>query len=276
MKRRELAMDELDGLLAGFFRPGPLPETLERRIIDGARAMPPGSDVLGWEGPRELGGLLGRLSIEATGKGVARIEVGDPAAPGAGAPARTAPRGGGSARRIAERAREEMSEYLRGRRAFFSVPLDLSALPDFQRQVLRTALHIPFGEARSYAWIARRIGRPRAMRAVGTALARNPVPFIVPCHRVLRTDGGLGGYTLGLPLKRRLLELERGTPVLEGCATTGIVCRVGCAALRRARPDTRVVFATLPDARSVGYRPCEACRPRGASSVAAAMSRTGS
>jgi O-6-methylguanine DNA methyltransferase len=132
------------------------------------------------------------------------------------------------------------------------------------------------GEARSYTWIARRIGRPRAMRAVGSALARNPVPFIVPCHRVLRTDGGLGGYALGLPLKRRLLEFERGTPVLEGCATTGIVCRVGCAALRRARPDTRVVFATLADARSVGYRSCEACRPRGASNVAAAMSRTGS
>jgi O-6-methylguanine DNA methyltransferase len=262
MKRSIVPLDDLDGLLAGFFRPGSLPGSLERRIIDGARAMGRGADVPGGEGAGISIGLLDRLSIEATPGGVARIDLGD-AAPAGGAAARWNPSGGGAARRIAARAREEMSEYLHGRRAFFSVPVDLSALPEFQRQVLQTALRIPFGEARSYAWIARRIDRPRATRAVGTALARNPVPFIVPCHRVLRTDGGLGGYALGLPLKRRLLEFERGTPVLEGRASTGIVCRVGCRALRRARPDTRIVFATLGDARSVGYRPCAVCRPSG-------------
>jgi O-6-methylguanine DNA methyltransferase len=109
--------------------------------------------------------------------------------------------------------------------------------------------------------VARRIGHPGAVRAVGTALGKNPVPLIVPCHRVLKSDGGVGGYIFGTRLKARLLEIERTTPVLEGCTSTRIVCRVGCAHLRRARPDKRVVFASVEDARSVGYRPCRVCRP---------------
>ena len=117
---------------------------------------------------------------------------------------------------------------------------------------------------RSYSWIAQRIGKPRAVRAVGTALGRNPVPFIVPCHRVLRSDGSLGGYGFGLPMKRQLLDLERTTPVLEGCSSTHIVCRVGCAHGRHVKPENRVVFASVEDARSVGYRPCKVCRPSAA------------
>ena len=69
---------------------------------------------------------------------------------------------------------------------------------------------IPYGETVSYAEIARRVGRPRAYRAVGAANGRNPIPIIIPCHRVVASDGGLGGYGGGLPLKRRLLELEAG------------------------------------------------------------------
>ena len=80
----------------------------------------------------------------------------------------------------------------------------------------------------SDAWIAQRIGNPRAVRAVGTALGRNPVPFIVPCHRVLQTGGGLGGYLFGTDVKSRLLSLERTTPIYEGCTSTHILCRVGC------------------------------------------------
>ena len=87
------------------------------------------------------------------------------------------------------------------------------------------------------------------------------MPIIVPCHRVLRSDGGLGGYAFGVDMKSRLLGLERSTPVLEGCSTTGVVCRVGCPASRRMRDDSRVVFASVADARSVGYRPCTFCRP---------------
>jgi methylated-DNA-[protein]-cysteine S-methyltransferase len=154
-----------------------------------------------------------------------------------------------------------LREFFTGERSFFTVPVDLSGVPPFQRKVLRATAGIPFGEARSYGWLAERIGHPRAARAVGTALGRNPVPFIVPCHRILREDGTLGGYGLGLPMKRSLLLLERTTPLYEGCTSTRIVCRVGCAALRRARHDRRVVFASVDDAGSVGYRPCALCRP---------------
>ena len=141
------------------------------------------------------------------------------------------------------------------------MPVDLTTVPDFQRRVLEAARHIPFGEARPYAWIAARIGHPRAVRAVGTALGRNPVPLILPCHRVWRSDGGLGGYIFGADVKDRLAALERTTPVLEGCTSTRIVCRVGCIHGRHMRPDNRVVFASVEDARSVGYRPCKVCRP---------------
>jgi O-6-methylguanine DNA methyltransferase len=139
--------------------------------------------------------------------------------------------------------------------------VDLSGAPDFQKKVLAAAGRIPFGEVRPYAWIAQRIGHPRAVRAVGTALGRNPVPFIVPCHRVLQTGGGLGGYLFGTDVKSRLLSLERTTPVYEGCTSTHIVCRVGCVHGRHMRPDNRVVFASVDDARSVGYRPCKVCKP---------------
>jgi len=164
-------------------------------------------------------------------------------------------------RRMAARTREELTEYLSGLRTFFSVPVDWSRVPDFQRRVLRSAATIPFGEARPYAWIARRIGAPGAVRAVGNALAGNPVPLVVPCHRVVRSDGGSGGYALGAALKTRLLGLEQTTPVLAGCTTTRIVCRVGCPHGLRVRADRRVVFASVADARAVGYRPCAVCRP---------------
>jgi O-6-methylguanine DNA methyltransferase len=141
------------------------------------------------------------------------------------------------------------------------VPVDLHTVPDFQRRVLEAARHIPFGEGRPYAWIATRIGHGRAVRAVGTALGRNPVPLILPCHRVWRSDGGLGGYIFGARVKNRLAALERTTPVLEGCTSTRIVCRVGCIHGRHMRSDHRVVFASVADARSVGYRPCKLCRP---------------
>ena len=137
----------------------------------------------------------------------------------------------------------------------------------FRSHVLNAAVGIPFGESRSYSWVASAIGHAKAVRAVGTALGRNPVPFIVPCHRVLRSDGSLGGYGLGLPLKRRLLDLEVRTPPLEGCDSTRIVCRTGCHAGGRMRASSRVLFASLEDALSVGYRACRVCRPAGAAAL---------
>ena len=233
------AQDQLDRLLADYFRPDTAPAGLGRRIAAAAR-----------ESDSELTRLEGKLAIEATSRGISLVRTGR-----AGKPATAA------ARRLAEQAREEIHEYLRGQRAFFRVPVDLVEVPDFQRKVLEAARLIPFGEARPYAWIAARIGHPRAVRAVGTALGRNPVPLIVPCHRVWRSDGGLGGYIFGAAVKDRLAALERTTPVLEGCTSTRIVCRVGCIHGRHMRPDSRVVFASVDDARSVGYRPCKRCRP---------------
>lgn len=86
--------------------------------------------------------------------------------------------------------------------------LDLRRLSPFARAVLHVATRIPRGQVRPYSWVAREIDRPRAARAVGTALARNPVPLIVPCHRVVRSDGGIGEYAFGSEMKRRLLDHE--------------------------------------------------------------------
>jgi methylated-DNA-[protein]-cysteine S-methyltransferase len=102
----------------------------------------------------------------------------------------------------------ELTEYAAGRRRAFELPLDWSSIKPFQRAVLQVANRIPFGETRSYAWIAQKIGKPRAARAVGHALATNPIPIILPCHRVIGSDGGLHGYGGGLPMKAMLLRLE--------------------------------------------------------------------
>jgi methylated-DNA-[protein]-cysteine S-methyltransferase len=101
--------------------------------------------------------------------------------------------------------------YLNGSRRRFDQRLDLSELGDFGRDVLDVVSHIPYGTLRSYKWVAEKIGRPRATRPVGQALARNPVPIVVPCHRVVNSDGTIGGYSGGGPdMKRRLIEIETG------------------------------------------------------------------
>jgi methylated-DNA-[protein]-cysteine S-methyltransferase len=108
-------------------------------------------------------------------------------------------------------ARRELDEYFEGRRTMFDLPVDLRLAHGFRRQVLEL-LHteITFGETCSYAELAAMAGSPRASRAVGSAMATNPVPIVVPCHRVLRTGGALGGYGGGLDVKRYLLALEAG------------------------------------------------------------------
>lgn len=232
-------MDRLDDILAAHFQTEQAPRRLAARIRKPTR-------IAGISARR----LLDRLQIAATDHGVSLVRA-----------ERVTPPASYKARRLAEKARAELAEYLEGRRTFFTVPVDLSGLPGFQRGVLAAARTIPFGEVRPYAWIAERIGSPRAVRAVGTALGRNPVPFIVPCHRVVRSDGSVGGYFFGTPVKDYLLELERATPILIGCTSTRIVCWRGCAHEQRIREDRRVVFASVADARSVGYRPCRACRP---------------
>jgi methylated-DNA-[protein]-cysteine S-methyltransferase len=102
--------------------------------------------------------------------------------------------------------------YFDGRVVGFPDALDLAGATVFQQDVWRAARLIPRGETRSYAWLAGRIGRPQAARAVGQALGRNPLPVVVPCHRVLAAGGGLGGFRDGLAMKRHLLRLEASAP----------------------------------------------------------------
>jgi O-6-methylguanine DNA methyltransferase len=102
---------------------------------------------------------------------------------------------------------QELQEYFEGKRRAFTVPLDLRGT-EFQKKCWNALLKIPYGETRSYAQIARSVDCPQGFRAVGMANHDNPVPIIVPCHRVLASDGSLGGYGGGLEVKRQLLELE--------------------------------------------------------------------
>jgi len=103
---------------------------------------------------------------------------------------------------------ERFNAYFSGRRADFPDKLDFSGATPFQREVWRVTRLIPYGETRSYQWVAGQIGKPGAARAVGQALGKNPLPVIVPCHRVVASSGELGGFTGGIEMKRRLLSLE--------------------------------------------------------------------
>lgn len=103
---------------------------------------------------------------------------------------------------------EQLDRYFEGKDPHFSLQLELHGT-EFQQKVWEACATIPYGETRSYADLAKAIGNPKATRAVGTALGKNPIPIIIPCHRVLRTNGDLGGYAGGLDVKRKLLELEK-------------------------------------------------------------------
>jgi methylated-DNA-[protein]-cysteine S-methyltransferase len=102
----------------------------------------------------------------------------------------------------------QLKQYSKGKSVLWKVPLDLSSGTEFQQKVWRVLMTIPRGETRSYGWVAKKVGKPGASRAVGTACGANPVPVIVPCHRVIAGDGSIGGFGGGLPMKRRLLQSE--------------------------------------------------------------------
>jgi methylated-DNA-[protein]-cysteine S-methyltransferase len=107
-----------------------------------------------------------------------------------------------------DEARRELDLYFEGRLRDFDLPLDWQLTRGFYRKVLRATARIPYGQTRSYTEMATRAGSPRAVRAAGSALGSNPLPIIVPCHRVLRSGGALGGYGGGLEMKQTLLKLE--------------------------------------------------------------------
>ncbi len=103
----------------------------------------------------------------------------------------------------------ELLDYFNGKKVNFKFLLDLRIGTIFQRKVWNKISEIPYGELRTYKWIANEIGNTTAVRAVGNAVGKNPVPPIIPCHRVIRTDGKLGGFSSGIPLKKWLLKLEK-------------------------------------------------------------------
>jgi methylated-DNA-[protein]-cysteine S-methyltransferase len=118
--------------------------------------------------------------------------------------------------RRTDKVRRELDEYFAGRRRGFDLRLDWSLVRGFAQGVLRATAGVPFGETTTYREMAEAAGSPRASRAAGNALGSNPIPIVVPCHRVLHSGGGLGGYAGGLDRKRTLLQLEGVLPRVRG------------------------------------------------------------
>ena len=160
---------------------------------------------------------VGRLVGAVTDRGLTRLAYDDP--------------GGGVdaileslARRVSPRILErraaldplarELDEYFAGTRRTFEIPIDWSLVHGFGRRVLDAAVAIPYGEVATYGEVARRAGVPTGARAAGNALGHNPMPIVVPCHRVVRSGGALGGYTGGIDRKQKLLAVERGEQTL--------------------------------------------------------------
>jgi len=111
---------------------------------------------------------------------------------------------------VAQRFVEQAEAYYQGRRVEFDLPLDLSGVSGFEAKVYRALQKVGYGQVQSYGWLAKKAGAPGGARAVGAALKKNPVPLLVPCHRIVRADGGLGGFSGsgGIKLKKWMLELE--------------------------------------------------------------------
>ncbi|MDQ4115853.1 MAG: methylated-DNA--[protein]-cysteine S-methyltransferase [Actinomycetota bacterium] len=150
--------------------------------------------------------------------------------------------------------------------------LDVAELSAFERSVLDATGRIPAGQVRPYGWVAREAGRPSAVRAAATVLARNPVPLLVPCHRVVRGTGVLGDYMYGAERKRELLgaegldvdEVDRATArgeLFVASDTTGVVCFPSCHHARRITGPHRRPFRRVEAALVDGFRPCRDCRP---------------
>jgi AraC family transcriptional regulator of adaptative response/methylated-DNA-[protein]-cysteine methyltransferase len=165
---------------------------------------------------REIASPVGPLLAGASDDGLCLLEFADTDRPEQaivwlarvnGRPARAA------AHPLLDRLEDELERYFRGELRTFTLPLDAPGTP-FQERVWNELLRIPYGETLSYEALARRLGDPKALRAVGAANGRNRIAIVIPCHRVINADGGLGGYGGGLSRKKLLLDLERGTPTL--------------------------------------------------------------
>ena len=156
-----------------------------------------------------LGSPLGELTVFVTPRGLLRVAYASELVDSilADVAARVSPRILRAPART-DAARRELDDYFAGTRRSFDLPIDWSLVRGFAIGVLRATAAVPFGQVTTYGGVARSAGSPRAARAAGNALGSNPIPIVVPCHRVLHADGGLGGYSGGLDRKRFLLRLE--------------------------------------------------------------------
>ena len=111
--------------------------------------------------------------------------------------------------------KKELSEYFGKNRTAFTCPTRFTEGTDFEKNVWQALKEIPYGETKTYKWLAEIIGKPQASRAVGQALSKNPIPIIFPCHRIIESDGSIGGYSAGTDIKRRLLEIEYYTKLSQ-------------------------------------------------------------
>ena len=172
-----------------------------------SRARREGLESVGY---RVIDSPLGPLWIAVGPKGVVAIHYGaQPSTSEVARIVRTYGPGLLPDARRADPVARELDQYFAGRRRRFDVAVDLTPLTDFQRRLLSATGRVPFGEVSTYAKVAAQAGNEKASRAAGQALSANPIPIVVPCHRVLASDGTLGGYSGGLDAKRRLLALER-------------------------------------------------------------------
>jgi O-6-methylguanine DNA methyltransferase len=172
---------------------------------------------------------------------------------------------------ITDALRRQVTAALRGE-GVDTPKVDLESANDLEHDVLQTLTRIPRGEVRTYAWVARQVGRPRAVRAVANVIARNVVPYVVPCHRVVPSSGGIGNYAFGSEAKRALLQSE-GVDVDQldalardhvryiGSRTTHIFCFPTCRDAKRIQEKNRMPFRDADDALENGYRPCRHCQP---------------
>jgi O-6-methylguanine DNA methyltransferase len=219
-----------------------------------------------------LSSPIGPVFVAWNGRGVSSVAVaGDPGAFETRFRAEVG-RPIGAAATVPARLQRAIERRIAGDRGV-PIELDLRNRSEFERAVWSKAQEIPRGEVRPYGWIAAEIGRPKAVRAVGSALGHNPIPLVIPCHRVVRSDGLIGEYSLGGPQNKRTMlaaegldpdELERlaraGVRFLAS-DTTRIYCLPSCHNARRITSAHRVAFRGGTDPEAAGYRACRECRP---------------